>query len=269
VTKQEALNVLGLNGDPSLEEIKKAYRKKAFECHPDRNKNETDGTRFKQVTAAYEALVKPQSTNESNPFEFFESMQKDFESFFGHTGFGFNQNQTQRLQKKPNPCSSAIQLQDINLGYIPINLNTILLGEKIKIKIQVQKCCQTCLSDLDNWFSCKTCGQLGKLVSIMQTPMGSLQQIHECKQCKGNGWIYGKTCKLCKNRLIYAKEKEIEIEIPKNFMVGHPLIVEKAGHEGWNAEASRIILEPKLVLPNIDKLSPEELEQLRIILKKV
>lgn len=50
-------SLLGIQKDASTEEIKKAYRKKALECHPDRNQNDPKAAEtFKKVSEAYEAL---------------------------------------------------------------------------------------------------------------------------------------------------------------------------------------------------------------------
>ena len=60
-SKRDYYDVLGVARSASNEEIRKAFRKLALEYHPDRNKSNKEAERkFKEATAAYEALKDPQ-----------------------------------------------------------------------------------------------------------------------------------------------------------------------------------------------------------------
>lgn len=54
IDRSEAYRRLGLRSNASTEEIKRAYRQKVKEVHPDRGGDEE---RFKQITEAYETLI--------------------------------------------------------------------------------------------------------------------------------------------------------------------------------------------------------------------
>ena len=60
MAERDFYEVLGVNKGSSAEEIKKAYRKKALEWHPDRNKSAEAADKFKEVNRAYEILSDPQ-----------------------------------------------------------------------------------------------------------------------------------------------------------------------------------------------------------------
>src|SRR5690606_34654808 len=60
MTKRDYYEVLGVARDASAEEIKRAYRKVALKCHPDRNPNDPEATeKFKEAAEAYEVLGDP------------------------------------------------------------------------------------------------------------------------------------------------------------------------------------------------------------------
>lgn len=60
--------ILGVAKNSSAEEIKKAYRRKALEWHPDRNKSEGATTKFKEINKAYEVLSDPQKRQTYDQF---------------------------------------------------------------------------------------------------------------------------------------------------------------------------------------------------------
>src|SRR6056297_3452589 len=50
-------DILGVDSDASEKDIKKAYREKAMEYHPDRNPDDPEaGKKFKEASEAYEVL---------------------------------------------------------------------------------------------------------------------------------------------------------------------------------------------------------------------
>ena len=61
VGQKNYYEVLGLNKNASMEEIKKAFRKLAFEYHPDRNKTKESEQRFKTINEAYQVLSDPKT----------------------------------------------------------------------------------------------------------------------------------------------------------------------------------------------------------------
>lgn len=68
MTKRDFYDILGISKTSSLEEIKKAYRKKALEFHPDRNKAADAEAKFKEINEAYEVLSNPQKRQTYDQF---------------------------------------------------------------------------------------------------------------------------------------------------------------------------------------------------------
>jgi len=67
-TKRDLYDILGVTKTASADEIKKAYRKKALEFHPDRNKSTDAESKFKEVNEAYEILSSPQKKQAYDQF---------------------------------------------------------------------------------------------------------------------------------------------------------------------------------------------------------
>jgi len=66
VNEYQAFETLNINSDSSYNDVKYAYRKLALELHPDKNSNEKDGKKFKEVTAAYHVIKNNHKKNNSN-----------------------------------------------------------------------------------------------------------------------------------------------------------------------------------------------------------
>ena len=66
MNEYQAFQTLNINSDSSYNDVKYAYRKLALELHPDKNTNEKDGKKFKEVTSAYHVLKNNHKKNNSN-----------------------------------------------------------------------------------------------------------------------------------------------------------------------------------------------------------
>lgn len=274
--KKQAYKILGAIEGCSEEELKKSYRKKAFNLHPDRNPgNKEAEEKFKQLTQAYELLTKPQkdnpfiSTDFNDHFQVFEELNRMWENLHSSQ---FNHRQRRQLDKLTNPALKTIKYQDILLTNVPITLINLLLKLPVRLQIDVSCSCPTCLASEENWIACAMCGQHGSIVNSQKTGFGIIQNVATCPTCRGLGWKNKLHCKNCNDRLEIKKTKTIECSIPTNFQLGHQIRIKGAGHEGWNALPSDILISPIIVFPtsNIFKeLSIEEQTQLTQILHKL
>ena len=121
MNRTEATQILMLSSDATFDDIKYAYRKLSLKLHPDRNKNEKDGRRFKNVLEAYHFLKgenrlknyndrnkstqKKSSYNDRqhNPEEDWSRFTKDFEmdeNFWRQYETSFWEDYESRIKKK-------------------------------------------------------------------------------------------------------------------------------------------------------------------------
>ena len=91
VGQKNYYEVLGLSKDASMEEIKKAFRKLAFEYHPDRNKTNASEARFKTINEAYQVLSDPKTRSQYDQYGSdspFVKQANGFDGFGDFVGFG-------------------------------------------------------------------------------------------------------------------------------------------------------------------------------------
>ena len=176
--------VLGLTRDATQEQIKSAYKKLAFQHHPDKG---GDPEKFKQISAAYEILG-----DEEKRREFDKPPQEDmFSQFFG--GFTNKRRSNRELE-------------------LQVPLVEAFFGCQKHVKITVEKKCFGCRK------SCGKCQGSGFLKQIVQNGL-FVQMFHmSCDACSGTGvGSQIEECSVCNKKGFYNEEKLIDINIPRGF----------------------------------------------------
>eukprot|EP00756_Hemistasia_phaeocysticola_P066110 Hpha_TRINITY_DN9005_c0_g1::TRINITY_DN9005_c0_g1_i2::g.141823::m.141823 len=170
--------LLGVSRGASIEQIKKAYKKKAFELHPDRNTEKSAGDKFAAVNEAYEVLSDENKRTLYDRFgkaglqeQGFQPSQAEdiFESLFG-MGMG-------RRRGPQRSADKHIQVQ--------VPLKTMYLGGEHELRLDRQVLCDAA----KRAGSCRTCGGSGQQTVIHQ--MGNMiqQQVVPCQTCGGTGTV--------------------------------------------------------------------------------
>lgn len=204
--------VLGVSREASESEIKKAYRKKAREYHPDRNPGDKDAeAKFKEAQAAYEILSNPQKKAEYDRFGSSggphfsgdHNFSSIFEEFFNRTAKPGRNAQTR----------------------IEINLEDVARGLEKEILIPQQSLCGECKgSGYEKYDICPTCGGAGR-ISMQSAPF---QIYMNCQNCNGGkrGTV---KCSACENGFKKEEEAKMQINIPAGIHSGMQLRIPGAG----------------------------------------
>jgi molecular chaperone DnaJ len=235
--------ILGVDKDATKEDMKKAFRSKARELHPDVNKEPDAEERFKELGRAYETLSDDQKRAmydrygedglknagySGGPFDFgFGDISEIFASFFGGNfqgGYSHNPNAPQR--------GSDLRL-DIELEF-----EQAIFGVEKEIKIDHLEPCEACDNTGNDKNAtdvvCKTCNGQGRVQQSTPTILGNFTSIVTCPTCKGTCKNPQAACKACKGLGAKAAEKTIKIKIPQGVDNGSKIRIASEGDCGKN-----------------------------------
>ena len=247
--KRDYYEVLEVAKNATADEIKKAYRKKALQYHPDRNPGDKEAEeKFKEAAEAYGVLS---DENKRARYDRYghagvsgqdfsgASMNDIFSQFgdilgdlfgggFGGGGFGFNFGGGGfggGGPQRPVYRGSNLRLR------VKLSLEEIATGVKKKVKVNKYVTCQKCNgsgSEDGQMETCKACG--GKGQRVMRS--GFFTQVSTCSACGGEGKVIKKKCTACNGDGIVKGEEVIELDIPAGVAEGMQLSVRGKGNAG-------------------------------------
>ncbi len=232
MAKRDFYEVLGVDKNASTEEIKKAYRQKALQHHPDRNPGNKDSEEhFKEAAEAYEILSNADkkarydrfghagvgsSAASGGGFGGFEghmNMDDIFSRFgdvFGDFGFGGGGGFQQGGRTVNRGSNLRVKLK--------LTLQEIATGVEKKIRVNKHVACKECRgtgAEKGSGFNtCNTCHGSGYVHRLQRTFIGQIQTTTTCPTCNGEGKIITQKCKVCHGQGITEGEEVIGVKIP-------------------------------------------------------
>jgi molecular chaperone DnaJ len=232
--------ILGVEKGATPDEIKKAYRKKAMEFHPDKNDGSVESeSKFKEAAEAYDVLSTPDKKSNydrfgsangggSNPFGGGFNMDDIFSNFGDIFGNSFNQRYN---GQRPQSRGSNLRIK------VSLTIDEILKGVSKKLKYKKQDKCVTCDgkggADIRN---CISCNGVGQRTVVQNTPFGQIRQSTSCPDCGGNGQKVHNKCKDCKGDGTIFNEQTIDIDIPAGVSNGMQLSMNGYGNHIRNGQ---------------------------------
>ncbi len=251
--KRDYYEVLGVTKQSTADEIKKAYRKKAMQYHPDRNPGDKEAEeKFKEAAEAYDVLSNPDkkarydqfgheglrgaasggfdASDLGSIFEHFGSIFGDlFGSGSGYSRFGgFGGGGGQKAVRRGS---------DIRIN-VKLTLEDIAKGCTKKLKIPKQVTCPECnglgAKDKSSVVTCPTCQGRGQVVRQQRSMFGIMQQVMPCEQCHGTGEIIKDKCPHCHGEGTVKGEEVITVNIPAGVQEGMVLRERGKGNAGPN-----------------------------------
>ncbi len=242
-SRRDYYEVLGVIKTATPEEVKKAFRKKAKECHPDTNKSPEAESMFKELGEAYEVISDASKRQVYDNYghdglknsgyqsqwdsaEGFGDLGDLFASFFGG-GFGGGGGGRRR--------GGPTQGNDLRLD-LELTFEEAIFGTKKEIKFTHLENCDTCEGSGAAAGSgptvCTTCGGQGQVRQTSQTIIGHFTQIVSCPGCHGTGSIVVNPCRACQGQGRNGVETKRSVAIPAGVDHGTRLRVANEGDAG-------------------------------------
>ena len=247
MAKRDYYEVLGVSRDASADEIKKAYRRKARELHPDSNGDTPDAeARFKEVNEAYDALKDPERKAAYDRFghaafdggmggggaggprggmhpggDFASAFSDVFEDLFGDFMGGGRGGARQRASRG----------SDLRYN-MRITLEEAYSGVAKNITLPASVLCDSCEGSGAEGgaepVSCPTCGGMGKV----RAQQGFFTVERSCPTCGGLGQIVKNPCKACGGAGRVEKERSLSVNVPPGVETGTRIRLSGEGEAG-------------------------------------
>ena len=253
MAKRDYYEVLEVDKTATLDVIKKAYRKKAIQYHPDKNPGDKEAEeKFKEAAEAYDVLSNPDKRARYDQFGhagmsgaagggfegFGQGMSMDdifsmFGDIFGGHGGGFGGfggfgGGGRSAQRKFRGSDLRVKVK--------LNLKEISTGVEKKFKLKKYVTCDHChgsgAEGEGGTETCPTCHGTGSITRTQQSIFGMVQSQSVCPQCNGEGKIIKNKCKACAGEGIVYGEEVVEVKIPAGVAEGMQLSVNGKGNAG-------------------------------------
>lgn len=230
--------ILGVPRDADDEALKRAFRRRARELHPDVNPDPTAETQFKEAARAYEVLSNAETRQAYDRFgedglrgragaggaDFadFGSFQDIFSAFFGGDVFGGG---------RGGPRGGDDVGVVLEVGFVES-----ALGTTERIEYDVLSTCDTCAggggAPGSEILRCGTCGGQGQVRRVARTPLGQIVRAEICPECRGAGDRPSVPCPDCRGRGSRPMHQVVEVDIPAGIADGQRIRLSGRGAAG-------------------------------------
>lgn len=255
--------ILGVDKNASADEVKKAFRQKAHQFHPD--KPGGDEAKFKEINEAYQVLGDPnkraqydqfgsafEQARERGGFHGFEGF-RDFSDFasgfssgngnfqfdFGDLGdifgdmFGFGAPRAGRGRPRRG--------RDIEVS-LEIDFTEAVFGTEKELTLNKTVTCGKCggagAEPGAKIETCKICRGTGRVVRLERTILGNIQTQTICSACEGEGKISSQKCSRCYGQGVVKEIVTLKVKIPAGIDDGESIRLSGQGETAPRGGAS-------------------------------
>lgn len=241
--------VLGVDRNATDDEIKKAFRKKARQLHPDVNKAPDAEDRFKELNEAYDVLSDPNKRAQYDRFGTIPGAAGggaggyvDFEDLFGG-GFGGMGDLFSSFFGGAAAGATQVRKEGRDMGVgLRLTLEEVAAGAKKEIVYDRLAPCPDCdgtgLGEGGQEVTCSVCHGQGRVVTVQHTFLGDMQTATTCRACGGTGKTIDHPCPECEGQGRVPDRQRVTVEVPVGIRDGQQLRLSGFGEAGMNGAAS-------------------------------
>lgn len=244
--QKDLYEILGVSRDASEDEIKKAFRHRARELHPDVNKSANAEEEFKELNEAYDVLSDAHKRAQYDRFGTIPGAAGsgpgyvDFEDIFGGFGgmgdifstFFGGAARSQQVRREG---------RDMGLG-ITVTLEDAARDTSKEIIYDRLATCADCegsgMGDGGTEKACERCGGSGRVTVVQRTMFGDMQSSTTCSECEGTGKVIEGACEECQGQGRVPDRQKVSVDIPAGIRDGQQMRVPDLGEAGMRGASS-------------------------------
>ena len=248
MTDADLYELLGVGRNATDDELKRAYRKKAREFHPDANQgDELTEERFKEVSLAYEVLRDPERRARYDRYgaegvfgpaagggggfgagdPFGGGLGDLFDAFFNGGGGG-GAGRSRRSGPMPGPDAEVV---------LRLTFREAVFGVHRELTVQTPVHCDTCEGSGARPGTapvrCPECQGAGELRRVRQSILGQIITAVPCNRCQGTGQFIETPCADCRGEGRRNQERTLTVDVPAGVDEGSTLRLSGHGPAGF------------------------------------
>ena len=236
--KRDYYEVLGVRRDADGEEVRKAFRRLAFQYHPDRNRSPDAEEQFKEINEAYQCLCDPSARRKYDMFGHAGTGTGTGGAGYGDFGFGglgeifetfFGGAFTDAAAPRPQAGESfRVKLS--------LSFDEAAFGSTREFTIRRAEVCPGCsgtgAAQGHPPERCPDCRGSGQVRRVEQSIFGRFSHVVRCPRCGGTGTFISHACSQCRGKGQVTTNRVLKIDIPSGIDDGESMKMAGQGSVG-------------------------------------